>query len=118
MHLLTLECVRDVYLKHLQPRGILALHISNRYLDLSRVARALAEELNLHVVRIDSDDAPLGRMQEGPVGGVSAAEWILLTHNTDFVSHPRIRQASAEWDLPSTVLWSDKHGSLWKILEE
>ena len=118
MHLLTLECVRDVYFKHLQPEGILALHISNRYLDLSRVTRALAEKLDLHIVRIDSDDAPLGRMQDGPQGGVSAAEWILLTHNFDFVSCPRIRQASSSWDLPSTVLWSDKHGSLWKILEE
>lgn len=118
MHLLTLECVRDVYLKHLQPQGILALHISNRYLDLSRVTRALAEELNLHVIRIDSDDAPLGRFQDGPAGGVSAAEWVLLTNNFDFVSYPKVRQATSNWDLPSTVLWTDKHGSLWKILED
>ncbi len=118
MHLLTLECVRDVYFKHLKPEGILALHISNRYLDLSRVARALAEKLQLHVLRIDSDDAHLGRLQEGPEGGVSAAEWILLTHNFDFVSYSKVRQAAASWDLPSTVLWTDKHGSLWKILED
>lgn len=118
MHLLTLECVRDIYFKHLKPEGILALHISNRYLDLSRVSRALAEELQLHVIRIDSSEVPLGRLQDGPAAGVSDAEWILLTNNFDFVSYSKIRQATTPWDLPSTVLWTDKHGSLWKILDD
>lgn len=118
MHLLTLECVRDVYLKHLKPEGILALHISNQYLDLSRVARALAEKLQLHVIRINSDEVSLGRLQDGPEDGVSEAEWVLLTNNFDFVSYSKIRQATSAWDLPSTVLWTDRHGSLWKILAD
>src|SRR5262249_17147766 len=33
VHLLTRECM-DVYRKHLKPDGVLAIHISNRYLDL------------------------------------------------------------------------------------
>jgi spermidine synthase len=39
VHLLTREAVR-VYLRALRPDGILAFHLSNRYLDLVRVADA------------------------------------------------------------------------------
>lgn len=43
MHLLTREAFR-LYSKHLKPDGVLAVHISNRYLDLKPVvARGMAE---------------------------------------------------------------------------
>ena len=38
MHLLTRECV-ELYRKHLKPDGLLCMHISNRFLDLSGVVR-------------------------------------------------------------------------------
>ena len=46
-HLLTREAF-DAYLRHLRmPDGILALHISHRYLDFSRVVKAVAAERGL-----------------------------------------------------------------------
>jgi len=45
-HLLTLEAMR-IYLRHLRPDGILALHVTNRYLDLRPVAAAAAQQLGL-----------------------------------------------------------------------
>ena len=40
-HLLTLEAMQT-YLRHLRPDGILAVHITNRYLDLKPVMAAAA----------------------------------------------------------------------------
>lgn len=45
-HLLTLEALK-VYLDHLNPKGILLLHISNRYFNLSKILAVNARELNL-----------------------------------------------------------------------
>ncbi len=46
-HLLTVEAF-EVYLDRLADDGVLALHISNRFLDLRGVVRANATELELH----------------------------------------------------------------------
>ncbi|MFZ5829847.1 MAG: spermidine synthase [Planctomycetota bacterium] len=53
-HLLTNEAFA-VYDKHLAPDGVLAVHISNRYLDLSPVVRKLADKHGFRVIRIDTD---------------------------------------------------------------
>ena len=42
MHLLTAECA-DIYRRRLAPGGVLALHISNRVLNLDPVARGMAQ---------------------------------------------------------------------------
>jgi hypothetical protein len=46
-HLLTLEAMQ-IYLKHLAPNGFLLLHLSNRYLQLEKLAVSLARENQLH----------------------------------------------------------------------
>ena len=56
VHLLTLEAFR-VYLRVLAPEGILAVHISNRSLDLEPVLAALAERTGL-AARIKRYRAP------------------------------------------------------------
>jgi hypothetical protein len=47
VHLLTREAM-GVYLAHLRPEGLLALHISNRYLDLRPLVASLADDFELH----------------------------------------------------------------------
>ena len=51
IHLLTKEAF-DIYLPHLAPEGALAVHISNRHLDLAPVVYGLAEHFELDAVRI------------------------------------------------------------------
>jgi hypothetical protein len=63
-HLLTLQAFK-LYFDHLEDDGLLAVHISNRYLDLEPVVERLCRELNLQA-RImhgsgdirDTDDRP------------------------------------------------------------
>ena len=56
VHLLTLEAFK-IYLRTLAPDGVLAVHISNRYLDLEPVLAALAGQVSL-VGRIKRYTAP------------------------------------------------------------
>jgi hypothetical protein len=54
MHLLTREAFQ-VYLKHLKPDGVLAVHISNRFLDLRPVVAQGMAEMGWHGRVIDDE---------------------------------------------------------------
>lgn len=73
-HFLTREAA-DIYRRHLAPGGTLAIHISNRYLDLTPVVRGLAEYLQLGFVEIET---PRNYQR-----GEERADWALLTANTE-----------------------------------
>ena len=66
VHLLTLEAF-DTYLRALAPEGVLAVHISNRYLDLEPVLAALADRIGLaaRIKRYSApEDTPRPRLSE------------------------------------------------------
>jgi hypothetical protein len=94
-HLLTVECA-DIYRRHLKPGGVLAIHISNQSLDLAPVVWGLASHLGMRAIRIDSP--------EDQSHGTSAATWMLLSGKPGAAPPP------------STVVWTDDHVSLWKIM--
>ena len=68
MHLLTVQAFR-LYLARLQPAGVLALHITNRYLDLAPEVLALAVNAGL--------DAQLVRNLPDPDEDVYEATWVV-----------------------------------------
>jgi SAM-dependent methyltransferase len=74
VHLLTREALR-LYFDLLAPRGILALHISNRYLRLEPVVAALAEDG--HYARMLQD----GGTDDIP--GAVEASWAILARRTE-----------------------------------
>jgi len=109
VHLLTREAF-ETYLKHLKKEGVLAVHISNRYLDFSPVIRTLASHFRLGAVLIESESDPEAEIDE--------ATWMLLTRNTAFLGLADIQHAAAE--PPTTVhpiLWTDDHSNLFQILK-
>ncbi|MGD9647638.1 MAG: spermidine synthase, partial [Pirellulales bacterium] len=110
MHLLTRECA-DVYRRHLADDGIIALHISNRMLDLRPVCRAMADELALQAIWIRSyrDDSQ----------GTMDADCVLLTSNRVFLDNPRVQELTLAFPrrVPDRLLWTDDFGSLWQVLE-
>ena len=55
VHLLTREAMQ-LYFHHLKPDGILAVHISNRYLDLEPVLEGEAKALGKTAREVDTDD--------------------------------------------------------------
>jgi spermidine synthase len=108
VHLLTREAF-EVYLQHLQPDGILALHISNRYLNLRPVAWGLADYFHLAASLIETGGDGERR---------SPSSWMLATRNTDFLNRPPITSHSTpRQDAPfGTRLWTDDYSNLFQLL--
>ena len=102
VHLLTTECL-ELYLKHLNPNGILVLHITNKFVDLRPVVHALAKNRGLEASLID---------HEIP-NSQSSTRWALLTHNQELSKSPVLRSARSEWpdNLPS-IVWTDDFASM------
>jgi hypothetical protein len=108
VHLVTREAFA-VYLQHLDPDGIIALHISNHYLDLRPVLWKLADEFDLGSAVI-----------ENPSDGGRAAlsTWMLLTRNRAFLAQPAIanRASLHQMDTANFRLWTDDYSNLFQIL--
>ena len=108
VHLLTKEAM-GVYRKHLNPDGVLAVHISNRYLDLQPVVRDLAKDSGMlaRVVDTDDDDSQ----------DVFGATWVLLT-SPQYGFGPEEQKNSTEIQSKRSVpLWTDDYSNLFKILK-
>lgn len=112
IHLLTKECV-EVYFKQLKSEegkeGILALHISNRVVNLKGICRGLAKEFNTSCLLIESvDDDYVGE---------SGATWALLTRNLEFLQTFEVEQATTAWAKsdPKPLLWTDDFCSILQL---
>jgi hypothetical protein len=109
MHLLTKEACK-IYLEHLAPDGVLAIHISNLHLDLAPVTRALAEDNDLSAFLVSSG--------QNAATGAAAANWVLLSRNKTFFEQHGIGaplNMTEKGDKPP-VPWTDDHSSIWSIL--
>ncbi|WP_290618642.1 MULTISPECIES: spermidine synthase [unclassified Arsukibacterium] len=107
-HLLTIEAMQ-LYWQHLHSDGVLAVHVSNNYLDLTSLLRNQAATLGLQAYFIASKAE----------GSSPAAEWVLLTNNQRFVRQPAIQQALSSWPLPLNpeVSWTDQRSNLLQVLK-
>jgi len=102
VHLLTREAF-TVYERVLRADGVIAVNVSNRFLDLRPVVRALAADRQMdmrHVQRAASG---------GP--GSTESNWLLVTRNPEFLArYPRRSTDDAE------VVWTDSYSSLLSVL--
>ena len=84
IHLLTKEALQ-LYLDKLADDGIIALHVSNRYLNLDKVAARLARELNLAALTqrdsVEYFDSPAGKTGETAIPGKRSSQWVILARN-------------------------------------
>ena len=111
VHLLTREALR-LYFDLLGPRGIVALHISNRYLRLEPVVANLAE---------DGRYARL--LQHGDTGDVRGgveASWVLLARRPEdfgeMASDSRWTMASLDPE-PRVGTWTDDFHNLLSVFK-
>ncbi len=74
IHLLTKQAV-DLYLNRVVDNGIVALHISNRYIDLKLAVAKIADELG--VASLIFEDSWTDSLQEFPPGK-SQSTWVVL----------------------------------------
>ncbi|HUL93123.1 MAG TPA: fused MFS/spermidine synthase [Burkholderiales bacterium] len=109
VHLLTAEAIR-VYLRQLRPGGVLAVHISNRYLDLVPVVQQAARQLSLELRQVDNDD--------DDDAGVYRSDWLLLSTSHAAFEGRLLREAAQRIDAdPRVRLWTDDYSDLYRILK-
>jgi hypothetical protein len=110
VHLMTYEAGR-LYKAHLAEGGIVAFHISNRFLDLKPVVLALARKLDMKVLRItDKKDRRKG---------TKSSEWLLMTESEEFLQHKDVREAKRSWPKKDaqSLLWTDTYSSIVELLK-
>ena len=109
VHLLTLQAFK-LYTAHLRsPESILAIHISNRYLNLAPVVFRIAAELGLSAMLV-SDDGESD--SEG-----SASEWVVLSKDPEVFTSVAFANANVAPSQPSSQVWTDDYSSLFPVLD-
>ena len=111
VHLLTIESFQ-LYWQHLKEDGILAVHISNRHLDLYPVVKEAAQFLNKNHIVIDS--FPQDEMS------IDEARWVLITNNYDFIQREKVRlrlKQTKDLSTREITLWTDDYSNLIDVLQ-
>ena len=107
-HLITREAVL-LFRKHLAQGGILAYHVSNRYLDLAPVLSAIAAAENLAALEIDDYNNGEG----SPIKSPSA--WVLLAEDpATLASLQEVGRAPDQ--KPEWRIWTDNYHNLFQVL--
>jgi hypothetical protein len=109
VHLLTREAIQ-LYFRHLKPEGVLALHISNRYLDLKPVCEggAAAVGRQAWVIEDEGDQASY----------LSSSTWVLVTSDLSLYNGEFFKDAAAyQFTSPKGFRpWTDDYSNLFQIL--
>jgi spermidine synthase len=112
LHLITREALR-VYTDHLTPTGCLAMHISNRYLDLQPVVANLAADAGLVCFIQSEASIPEADRRKGR----QTSTWAILAHEASdlgpLASDPRWQPALP---VPEQRVWTDDYASLFSVL--
>ncbi|MEO8385839.1 MAG: fused MFS/spermidine synthase [Betaproteobacteria bacterium] len=107
VHLITLEAVQ-IFEKHMKPDGVIAFHVSNRFLDLKPVVKLIAEQRGLHVawVRDSYDD------------GSTTSDWVLLSKdNSQFLKSEILDGSYIISPAPKLRVWTDDFNNLLQVLK-
>ena len=111
-HLLTREAFAE-YLRHLNDNGIIAVHISNRHLDLTPVVGGVAEHYKFTLLLVETKDNGLA--------GKAGSDWLLLTRNEGFVKDDIVLESSSVVtpdSYKSIRPWTDQFSNLFEILDK
>jgi hypothetical protein len=109
VHLLTREAFA-LYFRHLNAHGVLAIHVSNRYLDLAPVVAGTAASLGKEARLVAND--------EDEENDILASEWVLVANRPDYFADPSLRD-HAQRIVASRRLrtWTDDYSNLFQILK-
>jgi SAM-dependent methyltransferase len=110
VHLITREALA-LYLKHLKPDGIVAFHVSNRFLDLIPVVQRIAAENGAQAVLVQDDpDEDEER---------SRSDWVLVSRSQEALARPALKErgAAPAEEQPDWRTWTDDYSNLIQILK-
>ncbi|MFO1281183.1 MAG: fused MFS/spermidine synthase [Burkholderiales bacterium] len=108
VHLITTEALA-IYKRHMKPSGIIAFHVTNRFLDLVPVVEALARAHGLASVWIaDNGEAPVA----------ARSDWVLLSEDPAALERGTLAESATEIKpRPDWRLWTDDFNNLVQVLK-
>jgi SAM-dependent methyltransferase len=112
VHLITREALQ-AYMRHMKPDGIVAFHVSNRFLNLIPVVGRLANELELKAVLVEDDPPDDDNTLR------SRSDWVLVSRDPKALAAAEIVEAGASEadDNPDWRTWTDDYSNLIQILK-
>jgi hypothetical protein len=105
VHLLTREAFA-MYFDRLAPGGVIAIHVTNLYLDIPAVIRAVAESLGKPLVLIHNTGDPNRAVQ--------ATDWAILANRREDLS--AIEPFATSLPARRVRAWTDEFSDLFEIL--
>jgi hypothetical protein len=106
VHLLTRECF-TLYREALATDGVLALHVSNQYLDLTQVVRGLSADAGWEALEVNRG--------ADPALGVMKSKWMLATADAGLAAAVR-PLATPLAPGARSIVWTDAYSSLVSVL--
>jgi SAM-dependent methyltransferase len=108
VHLLTREAFQ-MYWRHLNPNGVLAVHVSNRYLDLAPVVALASQGQGRQVWQVENDDDLTKQ--------IYGSAYVLISNRANFFSNPLFKGLLEGINIPPHLrAWTDDYSNLWQVL--
>jgi spermidine synthase len=110
VHLITVEAVA-LYVRAIAADGIIAVHVSNRFLDLAPVLANIAQALDLQ--------ARLVYDEPGAAASLATTDWVLLARSSAPFEAPPLAgraQALAAGAAGTHALWTDRFNDLLDVV--
>ena len=105
VHLITVEAFTE-YLRHLKPQGVIAFHVSNRFLDLKPVLLAISEKHGLEYAFV----------HETAENGGTTSDWVLMTRHKPLILRPEIAAVTEPVvPRPDWRLWTDSYNNIFQV---
>lgn len=105
VHLLTREAFQ-LYFARLRAGGLIAIHTTNRYLDLNPVLESLVTAFHRRGARIHS--------AADPENQIIGADWTVITDSTD--TFAKLQPFGDRATISFGPLWTDEYSNLFQIL--
>jgi len=109
VHLLTIEAF-SAYLDSLKYDGVLAVHISNRHLDIAPVLVRLAKEFGYLSYKVEDYNSK--------ESSLFSSDWILITKNKKFSSWLESKIECTSNTVRDLPVWTDQYSNLISILRD
>jgi hypothetical protein len=113
LHLLTHQAL-ELYLDRLDPNGVIAIHISNNYVDLEPVLANLARSFSPALACYVRNDTSL--TDDDRASGKFPSTWMILARHKDDLP-PSLRGGGWRPAQPREDLrpWTDDYSNLWQV---
>ena len=107
VHLLTREAM-EIYRRHLNENGVLAIHISNLYFDLKSIVSGLARNASFEATIVSDEEASCP--------GALKSCWVLMSTKKEILTNAL---GAAQPIIPAgkPVLWTDDKSNLFQALK-